>query len=265
MEFTVTGGDITTSSADAVIVNVFEGVTAPEGGTGAMDQATGGAISKLILQGDIRGKWGEFTLIHTFGRVASPRVIVAGLGKQKDFDIDSVRNLAANLVRFARKPGINTVATLAHGAGIGGLDPAACAQAIAEGTLLGAYRFTRHKAPDADRSELSSVSIIESDATKLRVMQSAAALGLILAEATNIARDMANEPSNHLTPTDLADRAQSLAKDTGVEFEVLESADMEAKGMGSLLSVSRGSAQPPKLIRMSYRGRGGEGYDLALV
>ena len=265
MEFTVTGGDITRSTADAIIVNLFEGVASPGGGTGAIDQALGGAITRLIAQGDIRGKAGELTLIHTMGKIPSPRVVVAGLGKSKDFDIDAVRNLAANVTRFVRKPGVKTVATLAHGAGIGGLDPAACAQAVAEGTLLGAYRFTRHKAPDEDRAELTSVTIVESDAAKLPGMQSSGARGLIVAEATNIARDLANEPSNHLTPTDLADRASALAEEAGVEFEVLERADMEAKGMGSLLSVARGSAQPPKLIRMSYRGRAGAGYDLALV
>ncbi|MEO6042867.1 MAG: leucyl aminopeptidase [Tepidiformaceae bacterium] len=265
MEFTVTGGDITRSTADAIIVNLFEGVTVPGGGTGAVDRALGGAITRLISQGDIRGKAGEFTLIHTMGKIPSPRVVVAGLGASKDFDIDAVRNLAANVTRFVRKPGVQTVATLAHGAGIGGLDPAACVQAIAEGSLLGAYRFTRHKAPDADRSELTSVAVVESDAARLPGMQSAATRGLVFAEATNIARDLANEPSNHLTPTDLADRAAALSKDAGVEFEALERADMEAKGMGSLLSVAKGSAQPPKLIRMSYRGRGGDGYDLALV
>ncbi|MEO6399102.1 MAG: leucyl aminopeptidase [Tepidiformaceae bacterium] len=265
MEFTVTSGDIAQSTADVIIVNLFEGVTAPGGGTGALDAALGGAITSLIAQGDIRGKAGEFTLIHTMGKIPSPRVVVAGLGKSKDFDIDAVRNTAANVTRFVRKPGVKTAATLAHGAGIGGLDPAACAEAIAEGTLLGAYRFTRHKAADPDRADLVSVTIVEADASKLAAMQAAAARGEIFAQATTFARDLANEPSNHLTPTHLAARAKALAQEAGIEFEALERADMEAKGMGSLLSVAKGSAQPPKLIRMSYRGRGGEGYDLALV
>src|SRR5690606_35798836 len=68
-----------------------------------------------------------------------------------------------------------------------------------------------------------------------------------------------------LTPTDLAARASALAAETGMESEILERADMEAKGMGSLLSVAKGSAQPPKLVRLGYKGRGGEGWDLALV
>lgn len=265
MEIRVTGGDITQAKADAIIVNLFEGVTTPGGGTGAVDTALGGSISQLIAQGDIRGKSGEFTIIHTFGKMPAPRVVVAGLGKQKDFDIDAVRNLAANLARFVRKPGIKDVATIAHGAGIGGLDPEACAQAIAEGALLGEYRFLKHKAPDNDRLDLNSLTIVEHAAGQVDGMAAAAACGVIMAEATNLARDLANEPSNHLTPTDLAARATEVAQVHGLECEILEREQMEQKGMGSLLSVAKGSAQPPKLIRMGYRGRGGEGWDLALV
>src|SRR5947209_713136 len=151
VEFSVRAGDITKSTADLAVVNLFEGITSPGGATGAMDRALDGAISKLISQGDIRGKSGELTLIHTFGKIPCPRVLVAGLGKSADFDLESVRNLAANVARFARRPGVKTVDTIAHGAGIAGLDPEGCAQAIAEGTLLGAYRFTRHKSRSEER------------------------------------------------------------------------------------------------------------------
>lgn len=265
MEFHVSAGEITGAVADAIVVNLFEGVTTPGGATGAVDAALDGAISKLIAQGDIRGKSAEITTIHTFGKLPSARVVVAGLGKQKDFDIDAVRNLSANLVRALRKPSIKTIATIAHGAGIGGLDAEACAQAVAEGSLLGNYRFLRHKAPDDDRSEISRVTLIERDSDKAKAMEAAAARGVAMAEATNLARDMANEPSNHLTPTDIAARAAEVAKADGLEIEVLERDDMEKKGMGSFLSVAKGSAQPPKMIRLSYKGRAGDGYDLALV
>jgi leucyl aminopeptidase len=147
------------------------------------------------------------------------------------------------------------------------MDPAACARALAEGALLGEYRFTKHKSatPD-DKADLASLTIVEANAAKLDAITAAAEQGAILARATNWARDLANEPSNHLTPTDLAARSQEMAAAAGgLRFEVLERADMERKGMGSLLSVAKGSAQPPKLIRIDYRGRGGEGFDLALV
>ncbi len=267
VEFQVRSGDIAESAADVVVVNLFEGVTAPSGATGGIDRALDGAISRLIELGDIRGKSGELTLLHTFGKLPAPRVLVAGLGKAEDFDLDAVRNLSANLARFLRKPGIRTVATIAHGAGIGGLDPDDSAQAMAEGALLGSYRFQKHKTglKDEDRHEVTLFEIVEQDAALVAGMAAAASRGVHLALATNLTRDLANEPSNHLTPTMLADRARDVAAAGRLEIEVLEEADMERKGMGSLLSVARGSAQPAKLLRLSYRGRGGEGYDLALV
>ncbi len=266
MDIRIETGDITSSTADAVVVNLFEGVTSPGGATGAVDRALDGAISRLIAQGDIRGKSGELTLVHTLGKIPTPRVVVAGLGKQQDFDIDAIRNLSANVVRFLRRPGVKTVATIAHGAGIAGLPAAACAQAIAEGSLLGAYRFTRYKsAKDDENGEVETLLLLEHDPAKAAQMAPAVSRGVVMARATNLQRDLANEPSNHLTPTVLADRARQVAEGGGLEFEVLERADMEGKGMGSLLSVAKGSAQPPKLLRLSYRGRPGDGYDLALV
>jgi len=269
VDIRVTAGDITQSDADVVIINLFEGVASPGGATGAMDRALDGAISKLIELGDLRGKSGEFVTIHTFGKIPAPRVVVAGLGKREDFDIDAVRNLAANVLRHVRKPGVSRVATIVHGAGIAGLDPAACAQAIAEGALLGTYRFERHKAKtnnNDEKAEISELTIVEHDQSKVAVMQEAVERGKALAAATNFARDLANEPSNHLTPTELAARATAMVNSAGgLEIEVLEREDMERKGMGSLLSVAKGSHQPPKLVRISYRGREGDGYDLAFV
>jgi len=263
----VISGDISKAEADIVVVNLFEGVTSPGGATGAVDRALDGAISRLIELGDIRGKGGERTLIHTFGKLPSARVLVAGLGKQAEFDIKAVRNLSGSIARYCRKPGIGRVATIAHGAGLAGLDPNACAQAVAEGAVLGGYRFTRYKTePDEDeRAEIAQLTIVEHDEAKVAGMAGAVRNGQILAAATNLARDLANEPANNLNPTDLAARAGEVATAPTLEFEVLEREDMERKGMGALLSVARGSVQPPKLVRISYKGRGGEGYDLALV
>ncbi len=267
MDVTAVSGDISTTEADVVAVNLFEGVTRPGGATGAVDRALDGAISRLIELGDIRGKAGERTIIHTFGKLAAPRVLVAGLGKPAEFDVRAVRNLSAEIARACRRPGVTHVATIAHGAGVGGLDPDECARAVAEGAILGAYRFLRYKAaPDEDdRAELERLTIVERDAGRVAGMAEAARRGAVLAEATNLARDLANEPANALSPTELAARAEAVARAGGLEFEAMEREEMERRGMGALLSVARGSAQPPKLVRMGYKGRGGEGYDLALV
>lgn len=265
MEVRVEAGDITRSTADAVVVNLFEGVTSPGGGTGAVDRALGGMISELIRLGDIRGKAGEFTTIHTQGRMAAPRVVVAGLGKSEDFDIDAVRNLAAELVRYCRRPGIKTIATIAHGAGIAGLPPAACARAIAEGAVLGNYRFEKYQKPADDPADIERLTIVEHNDANVAPMAAAAGRGVILGEATNFARDLANEPANRLTPTELAARAEAMAREAGLSCEVFDREAMEQKGMGALLAVAAGSDQPPKLVKLAYHGAGGEGYDLALV
>ena len=99
MDVSVVEGDISTTEADVVVVNLFEGVKSPGGATGAVDRALDGAISKLIELGDIRGKAGERTLVHTFGKIVAARVLVAGLGKVDDFDVHAVRNLSAEVVR----------------------------------------------------------------------------------------------------------------------------------------------------------------------
>ncbi|MGE5597078.1 MAG: M17 family peptidase N-terminal domain-containing protein, partial [Hyphomicrobiales bacterium] len=174
MDVRVTAGDIAKFDADLVVVNLFEGVSVPGGATGAVDQALGGAISQLIQLGDIRGKAGELTTIHTLGKIPAPRVLVAGLGKSRDFDVDAVRNLAANVIRAVRKPGIRRIATIVHGAGIGGLDPAAATQAVAEGSVLGDYRFLRHKAASAEngdeKREIESLTIVEHDESRVAAM-----------------------------------------------------------------------------------------------
>jgi leucyl aminopeptidase len=264
MQIKVLAGDISAIRADAIVVNLFEGVTSPAGGTGAVDQAMGGAISQLIEAGDIRGKSGEFTLIHSLGRVPSPRVVVAGLGKSSDFSIDKVRTLSGDLARFLRRHRLKDVAVITHGAGIAGRPAEDCACAIAEGTLLGLYRFLRHKKPEEESGDLESLTLVEQDNAKVPALERGVERGRILAEATNFCRDLANEPSNYLTPTEMADRAKDLAAAAGLQCEVYGPGWMSEKGMGGVLGVAAGSTQEPRFIVLRYNGAG-EARPLALV
>jgi leucyl aminopeptidase len=264
MQVRVEEADITGSAADAIVVNLFESVTVPGGATGAVNRAMDGAISKLISAGDIRGKSGELTLIHSFGRMPAPRVIVAGLGKSSDFSLDRIRDLSANVARYLRGQRLKNVATIAHGAGTGGLDPEACAQAVAEGSVLGLYRFLRHKKPSEDEGELETLTILERDSARLAGMRRGAERGVILAEAANVCRDMANEPANYLTPRDMAERAQQVAQETGLECEVFGPDWLREKGMGGILGVAAGSVEEPRFIVLRYRGAGAD-KPLALI
>jgi leucyl aminopeptidase len=257
MNVVVRQGDITATSAGAVVVNLFEGISEPGGATAAVDKKLDGAIGSLIASGDIRGKFGEFTLIHTFGKLASPRVVVAGLGKSEDFSPAKVRDLSGELARFLRRNRISSAVTVAHGAGIGNLDAEECGEAIAEGTLLGLYTFNRHKTKE-DVKELESFEIVEFDASKIAELESGVRKGTIVAEAVNFCRDLANEPSNYLSPTDMANQAQAIADKTGLECEIYGPGWMREKGMGGLLGVAQGSAEEPRFIVLRYNGAGDE-------
>ena len=100
MEIKVTQGDITQQPIAAIIVNLFEGVTTPDGATGAADQALNGAISKLIADGELKGSKGHMSLIHTLGKITPERVLVAGLGKSATFNLDGVRAVTAEAARY---------------------------------------------------------------------------------------------------------------------------------------------------------------------
>lgn len=254
MEIKVVVADVTLVETPVLVVNLFEGVTAPGGATGAVDKALDGAISRLIEQGEIKGKKGETNLIHTFGKLPAERVLVLGLGKSEKFDQDSVRQVMAQACKFVRSHGLRRLTTIAHGAGIAGMDAGASAQAIAEGAILGLYRFDRHVSKSNDKGQIDLIEIVERDASKAAALESGVEQGRIVAEAACMARDWVNEPANVMTPTRLAEEAKQVAAEHGLEVEVLGREEMQELGMGALLGVAQGSNEPPKLIILRYKG-----------
>ena len=253
MNIKVVAGNIAEQDTSAVVVNLFEGVKEPGGATGAVDKAMGGAISALIADGEIKGKLGELTLIHTLGSIAPKRVLVAGLGKTDSFTLDGVRSVAAETARHLNVIGVESAATIVHGAGIAGLNDHTSAQALAEGVVMGLYRFDKYKSNAGD-SSLSEVTVVEFDQSKVETLRQGAEAGRVIGEAVNFCRDMANEPANNMTPSDMAEMALEVAQGHGVELEVKERPWMAEMGMGALLGVAQGSEEPPKFIIMRYSG-----------
>ena len=115
-----------------------------------MDKALDGAISLLIDEGEIRGKNGEVTVIHTLGRMPARRVVVVGLGKREDFTAEVVRNSTAIVCRKLRGIGVRRAVINADHDLDNGLTLRDIAEAISEGAILGLYRFNRHKILDTD-------------------------------------------------------------------------------------------------------------------
>jgi len=252
LEIKVIVGDIAQIEADAIVVNIFEGVEQPGGATAAVDKALNGAISSLVSRGEIKGKFGEISIVHTFGKLPSRMVAIAGLGKRQDFNVDKIRGITGEFCRALRKLNCHKIATILHGAGIGGVELEASAEAITEGALLGLYSFTKYKKPEYE--DVEEMLIVVREKEKVPIMETDIAKGKVIASATNLARDMVNEPANYMTPSQMAEAAKEIASKCNLEFKVFDREDMEAMGMGALLGVAKGSNQPPKLITLAYKG-----------
>ncbi len=259
MQLTVSTDPPASSAAANLLLFITKSPNPIAGGAAqALDQALDGALSALNEDGEITGKRGQCSVVHTLGKITARRVLLAGLGAPDDLDLDRVRNAAAAAARRARGLADGDLAVALSGDPLGALDERDLAQAITEGVLLGLYRFDRHLNPTEPTHQLTGLTLLGADSAAL---QAGLDRGVIFAEATNFARDLANEPSNLLTPTEMASRAQQWAQDTGLEFEVLEEADAAALGMGSYLGVAKGSHEPAKFIILRHRG-GGSGDDV---
>ncbi len=254
MEVRVESGDVTGIQTPALVVNLFQGVTEPQGATAAVDRALDGAISQLIQEGEIKGKLGEITLVHTFGKLPASRVVVAGLGQSGGFGPDEVRRVSGGVVRYLRQRGITSAATVAHGGGAGAVDPETSGQAIAEGAWLGLYRFGNYRSGDDQPGDFQELVIVERDPEKLPALEKGVSRGCVTAEAACRARDMVNEPANAMTPSRMAEVAAAVAESEGLEFCVLEESDMLEMGMGAFMGVAQGSEEPAKLIVLKYHG-----------
>jgi leucyl aminopeptidase len=252
MEIIVKQGNIIEQPADLLVVNLFEGVMEPGGATGAVDRALGGAIREVIAAGDFRGARDSSVVLYTRGALPAPRVLVVGLGPAEKFDLNQARRAAAVAARRARDLDVQEVATIVHGAGIGGLAPDDAAQAVVEGSVLALYRFRKHvPEPEAEKGP-RRITLVEFDPHRLPVIEAGATRGRVIAEATNFVRDLVNEPANYMTPTILAERASAMARELGLRCTVLDEAQMRELGMGLLLGVAAGTYQPPRFIILEH-------------
>ena len=258
MELVVQPGDLTQTACDVLIVNLFEGVTQPGGATGAVDRALDGWLARLIAEQQFKGKINTVLELPTYGKIPAKLVLVVGLGKADAFGLEQVRQAAATGIKRALERKARTVATLLHGAGIAGLPPADCAQAVAEGTLLGAYSFEKYKSEDENepRTAVERLLIVEHDAGKLDAITAGVTTGRIIAESVNLTRDLANEPPDLVTPVYLADLAVKMAEEYGLRCEVWDKERIVAERMMCLYMVGRASVHPPRFIRVDYTPAG---------
>lgn len=253
MKISVRLGSLTEARCDALIVNLFEGVKMPGGGTGAVDQALGGAISKQIAEEEFEGKLGECMIVRSCAEFPAKKIIVVGLGKSENFGVIEAMKAAAGAIRQCQKIKAATVASILHGAGIAGMPAFNCARATALGTMLGAYEYIRWKTEDVKDNPVESFEIVEVAADKITDIARGIERAKLVGDAAISARDLVNEPSNVVTPAYLADIAISIAKDTGMTCKVMDRGEFEDAGMGLFAAVAQGASVEPKFIELQYK------------
>jgi len=234
-----------------------------------LDRALGGLLGAVAVQEEFTGKEGQQLSLHTHGKVAAQRVLVLGIGKHGDPDRarDALRTAASRAVKVARPAGARTLALVWPHAEAGRLQKADGSdelerevQALAEGASLGAYSFDKYKR-EKKSLKLERVHILARDERTARRggeakaragLSGAARLGARIADATCLARDLVNEPAGRVTPGGLAATARDVARDTGLAIQVLGPAQIRKLKMNLFLGVSQGSAEEPRLVRLSY-------------
>ncbi len=252
MELRVHQGNIQQAVADTIIVNLFEGVTEPGGATGAVDQALDGAIREMIADGDLHGKIGEVGVVYPRGAIPARRVLVVGLGKAEELDLEKIRQAAGTAIRKARELNARDVASVVHGAGAGGLNPADAAQASAEGILLGYYRFNAPRRTQEPVRTVETLSFIEFDAEKIPHVEAGVKVAEALAAGVYLARDLVNLPPNVATPTRMASAAREIAELHGITLVVGDREWAAQHKMGAYLAVAKGAGEPPMFIVLEY-------------
>ena len=253
MKFEARPGNVSTIVTDAVIAGIYEGEEVAGGAAGELNSALGGVIAELIRSGEVKGKLNELHVLHTLGKIPARLAVVAGMGKRGEWDTDKLRDLAGEAVRVLRKHKAKTAALALWQDGAG-LEKAGWAGALAEGCLLGAYLYRRHMTKDENGHEVEEIVLLENDAAALGAVGRGLEKGRITAGAVMMARDMVNEPANHMTPSHMAEIAGEVASRHGLNITVMDRAHMEKEKMGALLGVARGTAEPPKFIVLNYRG-----------
>jgi leucyl aminopeptidase len=241
----------------------FESPEQLEGPVQKVDLEWEGFISTLMKQGDFKGELFEARLFHTQGTLPAKRVVLTGLGKKGEFDLEKWRGAASKAGQFIRNSGTKQFVFPIKK--MESFSEAELAESFVTGILLGVYQFNEFKTLERDKiKEISEGILLGEMDEEIKLIGDGLRTGKIISEAVYMARDLVNGPSNQVTPTILAKKAQQIANEHGMEIQVFEVSQVEAMGMGAFVAVAQGSQEPGKFIVLEYNK--GKGLDtIALV
>ncbi len=251
MDISVRSGDVLATSTGLAVVAAFEGA------------AVAAPVAAAFPAADFTGAANQTLMVYPKGRGVPTRVLLVGLGAKKTVDAERVRQAAATAVRQARGAQVADI-TLGLPADLP-IAAAEAGQALAEGLLLGAYRYLQHQTgrSAADLHEIASVTVYAAKQSK--ALAEGVAAGSAIARGTNFARDLVNTPGEMKTPPQLAQRAIELGeRHPAISVTVYDEVRLAAEGFGGILAVGKGSDSPPRFIIMEY-GKQYKGSTVCLV
>ncbi len=253
MQVRVQVGEVQSAEADALVLGLFEGAASLDSRAAAVDEALGGALTAVLEAGDFAGKAGQTALLYAGEGVPARRVLLVGLGKADDLAVDVIRRAAATAVKALLALPVRQVATAVYGVTDGVLPLGKAAFALAEGSLLAAYKYriAGKLKGDAPQPSLETMTLVVAEAD-MAAAQAAVDDAAHVAAGVLLARDLVNMPPNFCTPAHLAETAMGLVESAGLRVQVLERGQMQALGMGALLAVAQGSDTPPRFIIMEH-------------
>ncbi len=246
MKFQVRMEDPFAYACPVLVLGCFEG-KADEPVLARLDQALGGVVAALFREKEFTGVLNRTRVIHTLGQAAPERLLLVGLGKEKEFTPERMRQAAGTAAQALALPSVRAVAVFVPGG-----EP--LLRAAAEGFGLGAYTFDQYKTKADETGEIETVDFLIPAGTPLEGAERAAAEAMRLCEAVRFSRDLVSQPGNVATPAFLAEKALEMSARFDIACRVWERDEIERHGMEALLAVGRGSRQQPRFIILDYRG-----------
>ena len=267
LKFTLAADAPEAAAAPCIVVGIYED-RALSPAAARVDERSGGALKRLVESGDASGKGGSATTLFGLAGIAAPRVMLVGLGEQKKFDAAAFHRAASESARALKALPIDRALSYLAELDVPGRDAAWKLRTAALAADAQAYRYTatfkpkeKPKAPQLEGIAFAAASAAGDRATQ-RALAEAEAIG----RGVRFARELGNLPPNICNPAYIAAEAKKIADEhAGVTIEVLERDAMQKLGMGSLLGVSQGSANPPKLIVLRWNGGKDKDKPYALV
>ena len=248
MQITLDAKPFDALETEALVTYIFEDGDTSQGRIAELDKRTGGLLGRLIKGGEATGKALETTLVHAPAGLKAARLLLIGAGKRDQFSTATLRKVAGVALRYLKS---RSVHNFVFGVREGDTSEEK-AQAITEGAIAADFETDKYKTEKKNNKHIESLTIGGYSEEERATGEKGISRGRIIGDAQNFARDLVNEPSNKLTPPILAEKAQAMAKEAGLQVEILDEKKIADLKMGALLSVARGSVEPPRMIVITY-------------